>query len=561
MYNILLGGAAGDGIETMSSLLENTLKKSGCYVFSIRDFMSRVRGGHNFAQVRFASESIKAHRDSLDGIFAVDQETYDRHHDRLQDRGFILCDVSLDIEDPRAIKLPLKEIAKSLGNPKAMSSIAIGAILKLFSFPLEYALEVFPENLRPDLLAVNLQAVTKGFDAVASQFKVTAENAKQDILLTGNTALSLGALAADVKFYSAYPMSPSTTILNYLASQSEKMNVVVEQAEDEIAAINMALGASYGGARSMTGTSGGGFSLMVEALGFAGIAEIPVVIVDAQRPGPATGFPTRTEQGDLKFVISASQGEFPRMVIALRHHSDCFFQTARAFALAEKYQMPVILLTDQYLADSAATVPVFNTDGLYPGLHSQKSPAVDEAGSYHRYQLTESGISPRRIPGETRAFVRIDSDEHDESGQITESAKIRIQMVDKRMNKLELLKTELLEPDFWGDEQCETLLLGFGSTDGAIKEAVTFLNSKGGHYGALLFGDIYPLPQQHLKHYASLAKEMINIEQNATGQLAALIREESLIACHRSILKYDGRQLSVDDILEGIQNPKGGHTL
>ncbi|KNZ41834.1 2-oxoacid:acceptor oxidoreductase subunit alpha [Acetobacterium bakii] len=561
MYNILLGGAAGDGIETMSSLLERTLKKSGCYVFSIRDFMSRVRGGHNFAQVRFASEAIAAHRDTLDGIFAVDQTTYDQHHQRLHDRGFILCDVSLNIEDPRAIKLPLKEIAKRLGNPKVMSSVAIGALLKLFSFPLDYALEVIPENLRPDLVDVNLKAVTEGFDAVESQFQVTAKNAKQDLLLTGNTALSLGALAANIKFYSAYPMSPSTTILDYLAAQSAKMNIVVEQAEDEIAAINMVLGASYAGARAMTGTSGGGFSLMVEALGFAGIAEIPVVIANIQRPGPATGFPTRTEQSDLKFVISASQGEFPRMVIALRDHTDCFFQTARAFGLAEKYQMPVILLSDQYLADSAATVAVFDTNGLYSDLFPEKSVPGNETKPYRRYQLTESGISPNSIPGETESLVRIDSDEHDEFGQITESADVRIQMVDKRMNKLELLKKELLEPDFWGDEQCETLLIGFGSTAGAIKEAITILNAQGGHYGALLFGDVYPLPQQKLKQYAALATEMVNVEQNATGQLASLIRENALISCHRSILKYDGRQMSVDDILAGIQNPKGGQLL
>lgn len=562
MYNILLGGAAGDGIETMASLFEKILKKSGCHIFTIRDFMSRVRGGHNFAKIRFGSEAIAAHREALDGIFAIDEETYAQHQHQLRDDGFILCDLSLDINDERGLKLPLREIAKKLGNPKVISSVAIGALLNLFSFPLDFSLEVFTTNLRSDLLEVNLLALKEGFRSVEQRFQINQVQTSEHIILSGNTAIGLGALAAGIKFYSAYPMSPSTTLLEFFSAQSEKMNVAVEQAEDEIAAINMALGASYAGARAMTGTSGGGFSLMVEALGFAGIAEIPVVMVDGQRPGPATGFPTRTEQSDLKFVISASQGEFPRMVIALRHHTDCFFQTARAFALSEKYQIPVILLSDQYLADSTTTVPIFNTDKLYHGLPDQKSMTnPDEDGPYRRYQLTENGISPLRIPGKTQGFVRIDSDEHDELGQITESAEVRTQMVNKRMAKLGLLEDELIEPDFWGDEQCRTLLVGFGSTDGTIKEAVTFLNSKGGSYGALLFGDIYPLPVKRIKHYATQVTEIINIEQNATGQLASLLREKTLLSCHRSILKYDGRQLSVDDILEGIQNPKGGRKI
>ncbi|MGV8905898.1 MAG: 2-oxoacid:acceptor oxidoreductase subunit alpha [Acetobacterium sp.] len=562
MYNILLGGAAGDGIETMSSLLEKTLKKSGSHVFTFRDFMSRVRGGHNFAQIRFGSESIVAHRSALDGIFAIDKETYIQHHQELKTDGFILSDQSLDIEDDRLIKLPLREIAKKIGNPKVMSSVAIGAMLNLFGFPLDIAVDVFATTLRSDLVVINLRALKEGFHSVKPRFQLTPVPTAEHILLTGNTAIGLGALAANIKFYSAYPMSPSTTLLDFFAAQSEKMNIAVEQAEDEIAAINMALGASYAGAPAMIGTSGGGFSLMVEALGFAGIAEIPVVMADIQRPGPATGLPTRTEQSDLKFVVSAAQGEFPRMVIALRNHTDCFFQTARAFALAEKYQIPVILLSDQYLADATTTVPIFDTEQLYHDPLAQKSlSAPAKAGPYRRYELTENGISPLKIPGKTKGFVRIDSDEHDELGVITESAAVRIQMVNKRMAKLALLEAELIEPDFWGDEQCRTLLVGFGSTDGAIKEAVTFLNSKGGRFGALLFGDVYPLPVKRLKHYAHQVIEIINVEQNATGQLASLIREKTLLSCHRSILKYDGRQLSVDNILAGIQNSKGGQIL
>lgn len=550
MYNILLGGAAGDGVETMSALLEKIFIRSGFHVFTMRDCMSRVRGGHNFVQMRFGSESIDTHRDMLDGIVAMNEETYTIHKSRLRPGGFILGDVFFETEDDRLVKLPLQKMAKRLGNPKVASTVAIGALLKLFNFHSDIAVKVLVENLKANLKEVNLLALAEGFVAVNSRFSAITLPPVDDVILTGSTAIALGALAADLKFYSAYPMSPSTGIMEYLAQHGEALGIAVEQAEDEIAAINMALGASYAGARSMVGTSGGGFSLMVEALGFAGIAEIPLVIVNAQRPGPATGLPTRTEQSDLRFVISASQGEFPRMVIALRHHEDAFFQTARAIALAEKYQIPVILLSDQHVSDSSATVPLFDTAKLYTYTDDMVTIAVSEGEEeYRRYQLTKNGISPRLIPGKTEYPVCVDSDEHDEYGKITESAEVRIQMVDKRMRKLESLEKELMEPAFFGGERVDTLLVGFGSTYAAIKEAVSIRNADGGNYGALVFGDIYPLPQKLFKKYAEKANKIINIEQNATGQLAGLLRETTLIACHESILKYDGRPISVDDIL------------
>jgi 2-oxoglutarate ferredoxin oxidoreductase subunit alpha len=300
----------------------------------------------------------------------------------------------------------------------------------------------------------------------------------------------------------------------------------------------------------MTGTSGGGFSLMVEALGLSGMAEIPLVIVDAQRPGPVTGLPTRTEQSDLKFVISASQGEFPRMVIALRQHTDAFYQTVRAFNLSEKYQIPVIILSDQYLGDSSATVEPFDINKIE--LIKSASEHVGK-GEYQRYQYTEDGISPRLIPGKTKNLVSIDSDEHDERGWITESSEVRSKMVDKRMRKLVNLKQELQEPEFIGLKSFDTLLVGWGSTYGPISEAVKLLNEKdGSKYAALVFGDIYPLPQKLLKEKAETAHLIINVEQNATGQFKDLIREQTGIVCTQSILKYDGRQITGEEIVERI---------
>lgn len=554
MYNILVGGAAGQGIDTTVANLEVLLKKAGYYVFTIRDFMSRVRGGHNFSVIRFGNEIITSHSNKVDGIIALDDDTVELHKQNLTETGFILCDTKLSTTDPKAIKINMVGMAKELGNFRVSGSIAVGATLKLFGIPTDHVEETMKTLVKEAYLDMNLKAMKLGYESVETRFSLSPGNFSNWMILSGSNSLALGAIAAGIKFYSAYPMSPSTAIMEYLASKSVEADFVVEQAEDEIAAINMAIGASYAGARAMTGTSGGGFCLKVEALGLSGIAEIPLVVVDVQRPGPATGLPTRTEQSDLKFVISAAQGEFPRMVIALKNHKDAFYQTIRAFGIAERYQMPVIILSDQYLGDSTATVEQFDLTDI-----KVAEPANDEGkeGEYLRYRFTENGISPRLIPGKSRNLVSADSDEHDERGFITESAEIRNKMMEKRMKKLELLKEELVEPEFFGGENCEALFVGWGSTYGPIAEAVRILNEvEPDKYGALSFGDVYPLPTKRLKEKASKAKYIINIEQNATGQLKDLIREQTGILCTDSILKYDGRQISGEEIVEKVR--KGG---
>lgn len=563
MYNLLLGGAAGDGVETATSILEKMLKKSGNHIFSMRDTMSRVRGGHNFTQIRFGPEPLYGHAPELHGILAINEETFALHEKRLRPDGFVICDEALGIDDPRALKLPLRETAKRMGNARLVGTMAVGALLKLFGQSLDSGRSVLESSLSPKLVDANLGALEEGFSIPLSRFSAFPASLADHVLVNGNTATALGAIAGGVSFYAAYPMSPATAIMEYLAGHGEEMGIAVEQAEDEIAAITMALGASFAGARAMTGSSGGGFSLMVESLGFAGNSEFPVVIVDVQRPGPATGMATRTEQSDVKFAISASQGEFPRMVIAFKHQADAFYQTVRAFAIAQSYQMPVILLSDQYLAESSATVPMLVPPASLPKAFDDESAVTpDENGVYRRYQFTENGISPRLVPGQSKHLVRSVSHEHDEYGKITEVAELRRKMMDKRMGKLDLLRDSLQEPDFFGDENCETLLVGFGSTYGPIKEAVSELNASGGahggKYGALVFGDIFPLPVTLLKRYASRAKEIINVEQNATGQLASLLREAACVSCERNILKYDGRQISANDIIRELRPEKEG---
>lgn len=554
MYNLLIGGAAGDGIETMSGLLEKTLKLEGFYLFSIRDFMSRVRCGHNYSKICFGINPIYAHRDELDGLVAFNEESVEIHSASLKKEAFILHDKAFSENKKKGIPINIQKLLDKSGSSRTMGTIYIGAILKLLGLGTACAEKVLQSSFSGKTLAVNQAALKLGYDAVEKQTESKIFPLKpvpETMLLTGSEAMALGALAGGIQFYSAYPMSPSTTLLDFFAKHSKEFCVGVEQGEDEIAVINMALGAAAAGAKAMVGTSGGGFSLMVEALGFAGIAEIPIVVANVMRPGPSTGLPTRTEQSDLSFVISASQGEFPRMVIAVREPADAFKQTSRAFSLAWKYQIPVILLSDQYLADSVATIPPLHVEHI--ASTDLENGSEGKESEYKRYKLTENGISPLKIFGKSNALVRIDSDEHDEKGVITEAANVRIEQMDKRLRKLEGIKQELEEPAYFGPEKPEILMVGFGSTAPAMREAVEKLNEKlKKTIGALCFGDVFPLPEKKLRRLSAQAKHVVNVEQNATGQLAMLIRTYTGIECGASILKYDGRQMSVDEIVNGI---------
>lgn len=525
IYNLLIGGAAGQGMETISSVLVKLLKRKGFKAFTLQDYMSRVRGGHNFFQIRFGNEEINSHSDKIDGIIALNSETITLHIDNLNENGFIIVDDEIEYNDDRVMRLPLKTIAKQVGNPRVFGNVALGVIMKLFKLDLKHVEDLLGETFKPEIAKQNLIAFEEGYKLADSKFPIAAKHKDNSILINGNEAVALGALAAGCKFYSAYPMTPSTSIMNYLSSKMKQAEIVVEQAEDEIAAINMAIGASYAGVRAMTASSGGGFALMVEALGLSSMLEVPLVVAEIQRPGPTTGFPTRTEQGDLKFVINCSPAEIPRMVIALKNPEDAFYQTVRAFNLADKYQLPVILLGDQYLADCQRTIKPFDFSKVKIERHLSDDDYLD-GREYKRYEITETGISPRIIPGGvSHNFVMVDSDEHDEYGHITESASVRVQMNDKRLRKMEFLKKELIEPEFIGQDDFDTLLVGWGSLHSPIMEAVKLLNEDGKtKYSALIFGDVFPLPINLIQEKSSKAKNLINIEQNATGQLASLIR-------------------------------------
>ncbi|CAH2212586.1 2-oxoacid:acceptor oxidoreductase subunit alpha [Tepidibacter aestuarii] len=548
-FNILIGGSAGQGMDTLSKNIEKTLLKTGYHIFSNKDYESRVRGGHNFTQIRFSDKKIYSHSSKLDIIIALNKETIEIHKDRLSENGFIICDEDIIARDKNIISIDMKRIAKDLKNMLALNTISFGILIKLLGLDLDLAKTVLKSNLKDSILDSNINALIAGYDSCKNTLDIEKTAKKSYMLINANQSIGLGALAGGVKFYGAYPMTPSTGIMTYLASKQNDSDIVVEQAEDEIAAINMVLGASYAGARSMTGTSGGGLSLMTETIGLSGIAEIPIVIVNVQRPGPATGLPTRTEQSDLSFVLTASHGEIPRMVISVRNAEDAFYQTVRALNLADELQIPVIILSDQYLADANQSFEPFDLSKVTIDTHmySINSPNED----YKRYKLNETGISPRIIPGKHFGnTVLIDSDEHDETGHIIEDAKTRIDMMTKRMNKINILKEKVLEPNYYGVENPDILLIGWGSTDGSIRESVDTLNKENKNVGALVFGDIYPLPTKLLNKYYKQAKTLVNIEQNYTGQLAKLIRQETEISMDKSLLKFDGRQINKDDIVD-----------
>ena len=550
--SILIGGEAGQGLKTISSILGKSLFRMGYNIFSSKDYMSRIRGGHNFIKVRFGSEEVNGPTDDLDIIVALNKETIDLHQDDLKDKGIILYDEDRDI-GKRGVKIPAQNIAKNI-NIKGLNTVYVGAVFKLLGLKLDSCREIIREFFEDDkLIEDNLQLLKRGYQEAEKSFKVpTVDQVKEQLFINGNEAIGLGAVMAGVKYYSAYPMSPSTGIMNYISEKQDQLGIVVEQSEDEIGAINMAIGASYGGIRAMTGTSGGGFALMAESVGLASITETPLVIAEVQRPGPATGLPTRTEQGDLQFAVNISQGEFPLLVLSPRDQEDAFYQAFRAHNLAEKYQIPVVILSDQFLGDSAKNVGRFNIDQLEVNRYLITDQKAEQLTNYNRYKLTEDGISPRAYPGQLPGEVILaDSDEHNQHGNIIEDSETRVKMVEKRMRKIDkLVDEDLQEPAYIGKNNIEYLLVGWGSTYGPLLEARELLEKDDIKVGYLSFSDIYPLPEEKLQKWSSEDVEIIVVENNATGQFARLITGEKGIEINKNILKYDGRPFTGKEIYQ-----------
>jgi 2-oxoglutarate ferredoxin oxidoreductase subunit alpha len=439
------------------------------------------------------------------------------------------------------------------------NTVAVGAILGMLGMEMDILLNIIRETFHKkgeEVIKQNTSAAIAGYDVAIQQCAACSFSASKRtdprMLIAGVDAIGFGAVASGCKFMSAYPMTPSTGIMNYLADKEKEFGIVVEQAEDEIAAINMALGASFAGVRAMTATSGGGFALMVEGLSLAAMTETPIVIGLGQRPGPATGLPTRTEQAELQFALYTAHGEFPRVILAPGTPEQAFFLTNKAFDLTEKYQVPVIILFDQYLADSQWTGNGFDLANLVHEDYRLRADALAQAAVYKRHAYTDTGVSPLAVPGEAKHVVVTDSDEHDEAGHIVEDAGTRTKMVEKRLlRKMPLIRQEISPPVLYGAGEPEIVLVGWGSTYGVIKETVDELSGSR-NIAMLHFSELFPFPAIDRFDYLALlrkAGKTICIEHNATGQFGRLMRAETGFEFTAKIHRYDGRPFTVESLL------------
>ncbi|MDM8006591.1 MAG: 2-oxoacid:acceptor oxidoreductase subunit alpha [Phycisphaerae bacterium] len=554
-FSILIGGEAGQGLVTAGTILAKALMRSGLGVLVTQSYESRIRGGHNTFTIRCAPHRVIAPRESVDLLLALTPATVEMHRGQLTAQGCMLVDTAFGLAecDP-CIAVPFKELAEARMFTMAATAVA-GALLGLDRALMGQTVNDVLGAKHPELTEANQSVLTKAWEWVArggfAQLgPPPAQQPSRQMLMDGNEAIAAGAMSAGVRFCSYYPMTPGSSIMQAMITHARRVGVVVEQAEDEIAAINMAIGASFAGAPSMASTSGGGFALMVEGVSLAAMMETPVVVVVAQRPGPATGLPTRSEQADLELVLHSGHGEWPRAIFAPGDVEECFHLTRRAFELSEKYQGPMFVLTDQFLADSVRSVEPFDAANL-PTVAPLVA-AGDPPASYKRYAITETGVSPRLVPCETSHLVITDSDEHDEQGHITEDLGIRVRMVDKRLRKGRGIAGEVMPPRHTGDDSPGLLLVSWGSTKGSMEEAAAILRNRGQSVGTLHFSQVWPLVADLFVPQLEKASQVVCIESNATAQFAKLIRRETGFHIPRHILRYDGLPITPEYILRQL---------
>jgi 2-oxoglutarate ferredoxin oxidoreductase subunit alpha len=571
--SVLIGGEAGAGITRSGFLFAKACLRGGLHVFGTNDYQSLIRGGHNFYIVRTDAEEIYSQADTIDLLLALNKETILLHKDELIPGGgimydaeaIVLSDEELGRDDLKLYSVPLIEIVKELEGELIMqNTVALGAAVALLDYDLKILNGVLRDTFKPKVAELNVKAAQKGYDYAQENYagdfdyrlERTTPVGKQKIFLTGNEAVGLAAIRAGCKFYAAYPMTPATSLLHFLAPLDREYDLIVMQAESEIAAINMVAGASFAGVRAMTATSGGGFCLMSEGLGMIGMTETPVVITLAQRPGPSTGLPTYTGQGDLRFVIHASQGEFPRVVIAPGDVEECFYETLEAFNLAERFQVPVIIITDKYLVESHGATDPFEEKGIGidRGLLLTDDKYMHEE-EYLRHKFTEDGLSPRLMPGTVGAIVRTSANEHDEHGFTTDDPELTTKMADKRFKKLDALAKYLEKYEttkLYGPHEADITILGWGSTKGPIREAMKLLCNEHLKVNYLQIIYLNPFPVASVQRILKSAKTTVVVENNKTSQLSSLINEHLLIDIDHKILKYDGRPFNPGELSQTI---------
>lgn len=566
-----IGGAAGDGVSSTAESFAKMCARSGLHVWTYSSYQSVIRGGHVWTQVRGSPGEVLSHGTAPNVLVCLNQQTMDVHQGDVPVGGAIVYDVDAVKPDASKVKkgvrllgIPLRKLAQTI-TPNALvrNTVALGAAVRLCDVDFRHLESAFKDiwgDKKPEVVAQNIQAARLGADAVEKaggplHLGITFSDEPR-YLMTGNEAVALGALAAGVRFHAQYPMTPASSILHWMAAHGPAHGVVVKQVEDELAAMNMAVGAGHAGVRSMVATSGGGFALMVEAIGQAGMTETPLVAVLVQRGGPSTGLPTKTEQGDLNLALGAGQGDWPRGILAPRNTKECFDLTAKAFNLAEVYQTPILVMSDLYLGEGFRTVDKldFNVP-IVRGMTAADGGVAQ--GKFKRYAYTESGVSPRAFPGMKGYQFIAATDEHMESGDLIsdilaglpEFVEERRKMQEKRMRKLDGLRKDMPPPELWGPKNADLTLIHWGSTWGPAHEAILQLEEQEGvHVNSLEFPSVFPFHAEEALRLVKSAKRTLSIEGNYTGQFARLMRAETGYAPDLTFYKYDGEPFTGAEI-------------
>jgi 2-oxoglutarate ferredoxin oxidoreductase subunit alpha len=570
---IKIGGEAGFGIKVAGLILTKTCFRAGLGVFGYSEYPSLIRGGHNSYQLNIKQKNVFSATKKIDILVALNKETVDLHKGELNNQGIIIHDGlklnQSDFRDVNLLNIPLVELAKKAGGELTRNIVALGAIVYLLGLDLE----LFNQELKKEfgdkgtkIVAMNRKAAKFGYSFVGNLIKSNSRleikrwnlNKRQvnDYILTANESTAFGIIQAGCKLYAAYPMTPATSIMHVLAAKQRDFDLVMHQSEDEISAIGSAIGAAAVGVRTAVGTSGGGFALMVENLGLAAMTETPLVIIESQRPAPATGLPTWMEQGDLKFLINASPGDFPRIVIAPGDAEESFYMIQEAFNLADKFQLSVIFLLDKLLSESDYVLENLDIHKIKikrEGLLSDNE--LGRIKDYKRYEYTQNGISKRALPGQMGGVHIINSDEHDEYGFSTEESQARIKIMDKRFRKLKLIEHELPEPKLYGPKDANLTIVGWGSVKGVILDALEELSIRDKQLGVnfLHITYIWPFPANRVGRILEKAKNVLLIENNRVGQLANLISQETGFRIKNKLLKYDGRPFFREEVIREIK--------
>jgi 2-oxoglutarate ferredoxin oxidoreductase subunit alpha len=562
VWTIAVGGAAGDGIKEGGLHLAELVQRLGCFAYLAQEYPSLIRGGHNFARMSYSESEVRADHSALDAIVATNSESVLLHAEELKPDAVVFIDephaAHLSGINQRIVPLPMTQAVKEAGAPHAAGpSVGVGAYCYLAGLSREEAEAMFTKIFGDILggVSMNVSLALRGFDSAKSsginprpEFRVANACVHTGVLLEGNKAVGMGFLSAGLEFYVGYPMTPASSILHYLAKESSKGGITVIHPEDELTVINMALGISYAGKRVAIGTATGGFALMQEAFSFAGVSEIPLAVAVSQRQGPATGAATRTSQGDLRFVLSSGHGEFPRIVIAPGDPEEAYTAGRMALNMSWKFQTPAIVLLDKQLSES------FQTTIIEEGVVHATPHKAHEGGEYHRFKLTEDGVSPLAFPGTPGAKVKATSYEHDEFGIAADKPEIVRAMQEKRWKKMEGIRADAKNFEtvkVYGDVEAKDAVIFWGSTKGPVLEAAKLLDRPIRLVQVLW---MEPFDEEGVRKALSGAERIVDVEANHNAQFAGLLREKTGIVCHSTVTKYDARPFDPAVLAEELRS-------